>query len=626
MSVKKLLWMIPVYFCINTEIALGNPVENIEEAKELNFLETHVVPEINQPKYAQITPEGQKVYQDTPLTYQQFPMPTADHLAGGDWVFKLYNRFFFPPGEVENTGTSSYPNLGLSWGITDSTQLTFDVQLVDSGNPGRQGPFESKPKADQGANFTELTLELKQKFWQNETFGVSGVLSLSYGDRDYRFSRNGVVIDSGSETSLVPSLQIPFTAKLGEKAKITISPTVAFFAEDSAMYLHTPPLNDPGSFGTTFGFRGGVSYNINERITLWGDAFIPVTGNNSVSRSSGKPAQAIVYNAGLRYLINPRVGVDLFASNAYGSTGSLALTGDRDFIAFGAGIVFMPGFMGANGRYADNFEGETVEDTPRTVDGIGFFDGGTLPSGRFLLDIQGGSQGIMSALRFGIVKDFEIGAYLDYISGDVDESEQGISGKLRLLNQAKGDPFTLSIAGTLGQTNEPFVNFINNDKKRFDQRNLDKNVPFLLDTDDKATGKLFITTISLPLNYQFDSGAAIWFTPIWTYVQRSGTEIAGFNLGGSLPIFKNFSIVGEVGANIVGDGNAFIGNKRENVIPWSVGVRWNPSELFGLDPNSINPPQLQLYVTNRVGSSTWHELRVRDQNEIGVGFGLSIPF
>ncbi|MGH2415992.1 MAG: hypothetical protein ACRDEA_20340, partial [Microcystaceae cyanobacterium] len=35
----------------------------------------------------------------------------------------------------------------------------------------------------------------------------------------------------------------------------------------------------------------------------WGDAFVPVTGNNSISRDSGKPDTAIAFNAGLRYLV-----------------------------------------------------------------------------------------------------------------------------------------------------------------------------------------------------------------------------------------------------------------------------------------------------------------------------------
>ena len=63
------------------------------------------------------------------------------------------------------------------------------------------------------------------------------------------------------------------------------------------------------------------------------------------------------------------------------------------------------------------------------------------------------------------------------------------------------------------------------------------------------------------------------------------------------------------------------------MIPWTVAVRWQPLSLFGLEPSVNNTnPQLELYLTNRVGSSTWHQLRVRDQNKTAIGVGLILPF
>jgi hypothetical protein len=65
----------------------------------------------------------------------------------------------------------------------------------------------------------------------------------------------------------------------------------------------------------------------------------------------------------------------------------------------------------------------------------------------------------------------------------------------------------------------------------------------------------------------------------------------------------------------------------EDRIPWTVSLRWTPLSLFGLETQEDNSnPQLELYLTNRVGSSTWHQLRVRDENEMAVGVGLNLPF
>jgi hypothetical protein len=571
----------------------------------------------------------------TPLKPDQSPLyrispmqPTAEQLRQGEWVFNTRNRIFFVPnyvgGSLLEEDTGSYPNIGFSWGITDNTELTLEYQRVDSASPSRQRDFIVFLDADE-----ELSLELKQKLWHNdaETLNLSGVVSLSLGNRDFVFdpiapNRN---VQRKDTEGLVVGLQLPFTATVDDRWRFTLSPTVAFFSDENAMFYSTLP-NDDGSFGTTFGFTGAVSYRLGDRVILWGDAFLPVTGNNSISRESGEPEQTIAYNVGFRYLVNPKIGLDIFASNSQGSVGSLALTADRDLMALGAAIVFMPDFAGANRYYADSFDRDRPENRTLTTDGFGFFDGGTLPSGQFLFHLQSGSQGVLTALRYGLLEDLEAGLYLDYAWGDVDESEQGVSGKVRLLDQAEGAPLTVSLAGTYSLTNQPFLNYFNNDRNAFENSDLSNDVPLLLEGDKGVEAKLYLVTLSLPLHYQFEGGAAVWLTPVWGYAQRLGTEIAGFNVGGSIPFAEDFAVVGEVGANFANPGNAFIGNRLDNAIPWTVGVRWNPSEILGIDAKNENSPQVELYLTNRVGSSAWHQLRVRDQNDLAVGVGLSIPF
>ncbi|NJL84069.1 MAG: hypothetical protein HC890_16180 [Chloroflexaceae bacterium] len=543
-------------------------------------------------------------------------------MGAGEVIFRVDGRAFFPPGSVEESGTAVYYTGGFTWGITNSTELTLAFQHVDSGSGilDDVGDFDLVRTDD-----NEAALELKQRLWQNdeETLILSGILGLSIGPRGFAFSGNGELVEEDS-FEVIPALQLPLTAS-GDRWQATIAPTLAFFQEDSTGFLPTLPVDDPGEYGTTFGFAGAVAYNVNPRLTLWGDAFIPVTGNNSLGRDSGQPESTIAFNAGLRYLVNPRVALDLFASNALGSVGPTALTADPDFTGVGASVVFLPELIGANRRYADTFN-PPGESTPLTVDGLAFFDGGTVPGGKVVLNAQGGTNGSAFALRYGFVEDLEVGVYLDLVAGQVDESEQGISGKVRLLNQNRGDLVTASLAATFGLPNQPFINFTTNNANSFDDRNLDEDVPFLFQGDNEAEGQLFIVTVSLPITYQFESGAALWVTPIVGFVQRNGTELAGFNLGGSLPVVNHLSAIAEVGANFAGEGNAFLDDELGDAIPWTVGVRWDPSAFLGLNPNARNRPSFELYVTNRVGSSTWHQLRVRESAEPAVGVGLTVPF
>ena len=564
----------------------------------------------------------------TPLAKQLFSQPTARHLGQGEVLINLHTRTFFFPDLVENgvddNDSAVNFNTGFSWGITDELQLTLQFQHVDSSSPIKQGEFTSERTED-----NEAALELKQRIWSNqsETQSLSGVISASWGTRGFMFTRGQEVTEINNRDIFV-SLAVPFSTSVGDRWEFNLSPTLAFFRDESAVFFHRLPDDDDSSFGTVLGLGGGVSYRVNSRLSIFGDVFFPLTGNNSINRDSGEPDRAIAYNAGLRYLTNPRLALDVYASNTFATFAPLSLTADRDFMGLGANLVFMPDVFKANRRYGDSFQTPQKETESLTTDGLAFFDGGTLPSGKFAFLLQGGNQGVLTALRYGFLKDFEGGIFLDYVAGEVDESEQGISGKVRFLNQGENAPITLSVAATASLTNEPFINFIENDTTAFERFDLDKSVPFFTPGgDERFEGKLIIFTISLPIHYEINQGTAVWATPIFGYVQRQGLEIGGFNLGTSIALSQEINFIGEVGANFAGEGNAFIDGQLQDEIPWSIGVRWTPLSLLNREAAANNSdPYLELFLTNRVGSSTWHQLRVRENNDVGVGVGLSIPF
>lgn len=566
----------------------------------------------------------------TPLSQQLFVQPTAQHLQQGELILDFDNRLYFLPdlveGGVDDADTAVNFNTGFIFGVTDKLQLTLQFQFVDSSTPAKQGDFISERTENQAA-----AGELKYRLWQNQsqTQALSGVVSASWGTRGFRFMREGTRTDRTeiNNRNVFVTLAVPYTAQVSNKWQFTISPTVAFFNDRNAGFFHRLPGEDE-EFGTVFGLTGSTAYEINPRLFIWGDAFVPFTGNNSISRSSGLPDTAIAYNGGIRYLVNPRLALDIYASNTFGSFGPLSLTADRDLVALGTNLRFMPDLISANRQYSDRFNEDSNIIAPLTTDGLAFFDGGVVSSQDFVWHFQAGNQGILTALRYGLVKDLEGAIYLDYVFGDVDESEQGYSVKLRLLNQAESSPITLSLAATLGITNQPFVNFLEGDRDEFSRRDLDKEFPiFTPGGDDIEEGKQLIATFALPIHYQIADNTAVWFTPIAGYLQREGTELAGFNLGGSLAFTSELSAVAEIGANFVGEGNSITQNGLEDEIPWTFALRWTPLTLFGLEPTEDNTnPQLEFYLTNRVGSSTWHQLRVRDDNDLAVGVGLQLPF
>ena len=564
----------------------------------------------------------------TPLVEQILTQPTAKHLKAGEFVVNFDNRLFFLPdlveGSVDDGDTAANSNAGFIWGITDKLQLALQFQRLDSSSPAKQGSFTSERTEN-----NEAAGELKYQLWQNRdrSQALSGVVAASWGTRGFRFIGENSDTEINNRNVFV-SVAFPYTADVGEKWQLTVAPTIAFFNDKNAGFFHRLP-GDDGSFGTVFGLMGGATYEINQRLFLWGDVFVPFTGNNSISRSSGKPDTAVAYNGGLRYLINPRVALDVYASNTFGSFAPLSLTSDRDLVALGTNLRFMPDLFAANRKYSDRFDLEKEEIvTPLTTDGLSFYDGGVVNSQNFVLNANFGSQGILTSLRYGLVKDLEAAIYLDYVFGDTDESEQGYGLKVRILNQAEGSPLTASLAGTIGLTNQPFVNFLNNDPEEFDRSDLDKEIPiFSPGGDDIEEGKQIVVTFALPLQYQIAKDTAVWFTPMLGYIQREGLELAGFNVGGSIGLSSELSTVVEVGANFAGEGNGFDSNSLEDRIPWTVALRWTPLSLLGLEtkPDNTNP-QVEFYLTNRVGFSTWHQIRVREDSDFAVGVGLQLPF
>lgn len=600
----------------------GAPQKLIEVAREIAY-----APAVNSTKVMPPTPAPPKLAQASNNKTPRSPLhrhpvlTTAEQLNQGEISVNTRYRQSFPAGNASDTGLTGQPTIGLTWGVTDNLELTVDAQTVDNSGPGRQGNFDVKRinADDTSPNFfQEITFQGKHRIWENSSGNqaVSGVIAVSTGlqGRPYRFTTTtGAVADQGRNSGLVTSLEIPYTISLSDRTSLTLSPKIAFLPDSHALYFSAPPVADSGSFGTTFGVAGGLTYRVLPRLLLWGDAFVPFTGNNSINRETGLPARTVAFNAGLRYLVNPRLATDLFVSNTLGNTGAMSVVSDRAYTSLGLGVTFLPGVTGANRSYAQS--GTTQKPQPSSEAGFAFLDGGTVASNRAVLNLAGGSQGILTSLRYGLLDDLEFGIFLDYISGIIDESEFGFSGKIRFQDQADGDPFTLSGVATLARSNNVLINLINNNRNEFEQRNLDKG-GFAF--SNESDGELFIITLSAPFHYQFTSGSAVWFTPTLGYIQRNGLQLAGFNLGGSLALNRDLDAIAEAGINFTSDGNAFTGDTLENIIPWTVGLRWQP--LLG-----ENTPQLEAYLTNRVGSSPFETLRVRADNDLAIGVGLLLP-
>ncbi len=574
----------------------------------------------------------------SPLLTQGFQYSTAFQLPAD--VVKIGTNFrtYFPSTSIiPNSSTSVYAGWTFNFGITDTTELGIAFNRVDSSMPGKQGPFlaDVTDGKNPAANDNVYTVQLQQQLWSNrsKTQALGAIVSAVFGTRSSTFRSSGdsnLKGESYTNNQVVPSLQLPFSVLAGSAWQFTLSPTAVFFPQDSALFLHTAPIENPGSFGTLAGLSSNISYRVNQRITLWSDTFLPLAGNNSINRSTGKPSKEFIFNAGLRYFVNPSLGLDLYASNSQGTMGPIGFLANPNQVAIGTNLVFLFSPTSST-SYAETFR-QSANITPLFKTGFGLYEGGVAPPRTIIADAAYGNQGFNGLIGYSYVNDLDLSLYLAYTSGVIDESEQGLAGRIRLLDQYQGDPFTANLVATIGKTNQPFLNYLNNNANQFRESGLSKTIPFYADLDSLQTGQLWVTTASIPLIYQFSpkavNSSALWITPIAGFVQRlTGLPLLGVNIGGAWAATKELSLIAELGANFGNRDNSFSGNFLTSELPWSVGLRWNPMGLLGEKIEAGNSyPLIYAYLTNRVGQTPWLSTRVRANNEPALGIGITIPW
>lgn len=591
-----------------------------------------------------------------------YNLVTASHLRAGELVQTQIVRLFKPQPGVNDDLFANQSNQSI-YGLTDDIELTLDLQGVNGTVPGPQGPFivERRVGVNNGNFFQDGTFQGKFKLGQLLGAQVSVVASVTTTRPQFSFYTlpadpaqplARVLVESRPQDgiTLVPALELPFTFKDGdERLAFTFAPKVAFFPSDNALFVPLNPGTN-GSFGTTLGVGLGVAYKISPRIMVRADATPILTGNNTVNFISGLPSREIPFNLGVRYLVNPRLSLDIFVTNAYANSGAASLVTSSN-TGVGVALALTPErtlyFLDfpANRKFAETFELGVPKAVRRQFVPASFdlLDGSTVPGGVTRANIQAATGAVSVVARSGALDDFETGTYANFaVDSGPDESDGGFSTKIRLLHQPSGDPLTLSTLFTIGRTSSRMCNFVDNDRNGLQQAlNLQPTacpgVPGVAPAGDRGPippnifglvteniGELIVLSLSFPTQYVLPEGHSFWVNPKIAYVQRGGdnTPLAGVSVGGALRVWQGLDLVAQLTPMLRGD-NAFVGDTLQQRFPWQAGVRFTP----GLSPAAGGTDlSFNVYATNAVGLSPYQSLRVRADNNLSVGLGVVLPF
>lgn len=497
-----------------------------------------------------------------------FNLDTANQLPAGALQFGVDFRRF-PTQDLQNAGTGLQVYSGsVDWGVTDRLQLGLSASLFDDHLPGfSQTPFNQN---GQGPLLQTVSVapNFKYQLLQQDrlSVGVSGsaeLLRLASDPGIFNPTLNNV-----TSNSIVGTVAVPVSYRLAPELQAHFTPGLAVFPGD---------IQGADFYGTFFNLGAGVSWQPVQRVGLFADVNLPVGPGGNAVRVDGSIFRKPVFSGGVRFLVNPAVGLDLYATNAFGLTPAtrlLSFIPEGDQVAFGARLNFTPDF--GQGYAASFRQGPRVRLSER--DRQLLLDGFTLPSADTLLPQMlrlraGIGAGTDFNLAYGLTHD----AQIEILGTDFDEGEAfnsinygsgfkfGPAAKLRLLDQVQGDPVSLALkAGAV--------------------------------VDLSTEGQLGIPFAAVPIQYRLTPDVALTVSPMAAFIRSEA--LVGVGLGINYALLKDVQLIGEFTPVVTGEPSV-----------WSAGVRFlNPNLNLGVD----------LYGSNAISQNTIGGLVAQSGATIGV--------
>jgi uncharacterized protein YjbI with pentapeptide repeats len=517
------------------------------------------------------TANAQETYTPTPLEQppiRLFNLETANQLSKGAVSFTLGFRNFLnsqSEGRVRGLGrqvesfrgdgaVTDRLQLGLSGDLfSDSLLRLIDGQRVD-------------------VKYLSAAAQVKYQFLKTDKFAasVSGSAELLNIRTDTPSLFTGPSLIGSDrftgKTVFAGSIRVPLTYSVSDQFQLHLTPGVSFFPET---------VKGGEFYGTVFNIGAGASWQPVKRFNLFADVTVPLgPGGNSVRASDASIFKSVVWSGGIRFLVNPAVGLDIYATNAFGTTPAtqaLTFLPGGDQVAIAAMLNFTPEI---SRNYAPDFRNkDRVSLTPRDqqllLDGITLATADTLLP-RSLRMRAGTGVGTSGSVATGLTNDVQLEFFAGNYSGPIsngiepDPVKLGGAAKIRFLDQVQGDPFSLAAQVTFAQTLTQPNGF-------------------------SEAGVIFQYRPIPQLALLFEPKVGVFGTD-----ERFGTGL-GFNL----QLWKGLQLIGEYTPIFVGQGQTGI---------WSAGLRYlDPKLGLGFD----------VYGSNAAGLNSIGTLIGRDNASIG---------
>jgi hypothetical protein len=548
------------------------------------------------------------------------PVPPPDDssfVGKGRVIVELRSRYFPIPGDVV-PGLTLQPTITVRWTPLARLRLAIDAQTVDNQGPGRQGPFRVSRMLDdessgRGNYPQEIAVAADVRLWRRSPVALWLGGTVSTGNRSYRFVDSlGASVSSQNRREVVSTIE-PRIALDGRWGMVSVGAVTAWYPGDNVLYYRQLPTLTGETFGTATFATAHAGIALGSRWVLDGRVGIPLSGRNTVVRETGLAEAIPVFDAGLVFRVHQGLALRAFASNALGNSGALALVADREYVAVGGGIEVVPGRSSFLSRQRFRQAGRDVRAPSGT---------GTLIAPWFA-DISGSgfrtsfaASGIHASFGGPLVPGLTTVLYLDHTRGVRDEGELGAMGAVRLIAQAEGSPADVGVLVSASVSNNVLVNLLSGQADEFVLRGFERS-GYDFGGERIDDGRAYLLTAAIPLSRRTEGGSRLWMTPVVSGIQRRGIEVSGLALGLDSEPARALGGSIALGIPIGAHGNVLHDDSRDRAVAWHTAAHWRFRN---------RPLVASVFMTNRVGDSPFHSLRVRADGRLALGLGAGMVF
>ncbi|MEM6445713.1 MAG: hypothetical protein AAFY57_09150 [Cyanobacteria bacterium J06642_2] len=423
--------------------------------------------------------------------YQLFGFETANALKRGELVLRVGGTSFNNPadrrvvfGDEEQTNRSNDIRLGFDIGILDNVQFSLGAfGKDDTIFAGLISPDSNLLFIYQG-----VPVQVKWQFLDGDRFDAALVvgadiasetvparadalssLSIAGRSRKIGFSPDRDANDAlvAEDISTYWSLGLPVSYQLSDRARLHFNPQVSFFPEDilvtnirgNLATLRAADIGFVGDrldyFGTVVGLGFGFDYSFSKHLKAAIDITAIVSGKNAADPSasgslfSAKP----VWNAGIQWAPNSRLGVNLYLTNRFGplvaSPSRLLVQPDSD-IGIGLDFLYLPDLIG---KY-EIVKRDTYPDVHNFLSQLNEYPSTTLPIDSVVYELGfGGNTSRAQSVRLGLLDDFEFIVNNSRVQTDFEQLtfEYSLLGRLALARDTGRSGLSIGLtAGLLG--------------------------------------------------------------------------------------------------------------------------------------------------------------------------------